>query len=62
MAFHFESKDKARAALYDAALLILQADAAIALPVTKTTIEELSKLCRMIENGYRISRSPLVDC
>jgi hypothetical protein len=62
MDFHFESKDKARAALYDAALLILQADAALALPVTKTTIEELSKLCCIIENGYRISRSPLVDC
>lgn len=59
MAFHFESKDKARAAIYDAALLLLQADAQLALPIGKQTLKELRLLCRQIEHGYPISKQ---DC
>ena len=62
MAFHFKTKEEARAAIRDAAFLLLEADMVLSLPITEPTIKELSKLCRMIENGYKISRSPLLGC
>jgi hypothetical protein len=61
MAFHYKSKEEARAAIYDAAMLILQADANLVLPIGPFTIQELSELCRKIESGAPISGSPLLD-
>lgn len=61
MAFHFDSPASARAAVYDAALLILQADHAIALPIGLGTVAELSEVCRRIEAGEKLSRSPILD-
>ncbi len=60
MAFHYKSKEEARAAIYDAALLILQADTNLALPIGPVTIQELSELCRKIESGAPISGSPFL--
>ena len=61
MAFHYKTKEEARATIYDAAMLILQADAQLALPIGPLTIQELSELCRKIESGEPISGSPLLD-
>jgi hypothetical protein len=61
MAFHFDSPESAKAAIYDAALLILQADHAIALPIGLSTVVELSEVCRRIEVGEKLSRSPVLD-
>jgi hypothetical protein len=61
MAFHFHDKEAARAAIYDAALLLLQADAAVSLPIGLLAVTELSELCRAIEQGRKISRSPVLD-
>ena len=61
MAFHYKSKEEARAAIYDAAMLILQADTNLALPIGPVTVAELSELCRKIELGASISGSPLLD-
>jgi hypothetical protein len=63
MAFHYSTKEEARAAIYDAAILILEADAAISLaPISISTIQELSDLARSISAGEKVSCSPLVDC
>lgn len=61
MAFHFDSPEVARAAIYDAAMLILQADHAIALPVRLGTVADLSEVCRRISEGEKLSRSPLLE-
>lgn len=61
MAFHYRSTDEARAALYDAAMLLLQADPQIGLPFSLGTITDLSNLARRIADGQPVSRSPLLD-
>lgn len=61
MAFHYKTKEEARAAIYDAAMLILQADIQIALPIGSLTVSELSEVCRRIESGAKLSRSPILD-
>lgn len=61
MAFHYGSPEEARAALYDAALVLLEADPQIGLPFSLGTITDLSNLCRRIADGQQISRSPLLD-
>lgn len=61
MAFHNKSKEEARAAIYDATLLILRAQHEIALPIGLVTVMELSELCRKIESGKPISGSPFLD-
>lgn len=59
--FSFASPEKARAALYDAAMLILAADAQVALPIDSQTILDLGELCRRVQAGEKLSKSPLVD-
>jgi hypothetical protein len=61
MAFHYKSKEEARAAIYDAAMLILRAQHEIVLPIGLSTVTELSELCRKIESGAPISGSPFLD-
>jgi hypothetical protein len=62
MAFHFQDREAARTALYDAAVLILEADLAVSLqPLSLATVQELSALCRAIEGGRKVSRSPVLD-
>lgn len=61
MAFHFHDKEAARAAIYDAALLLLQVDAAVSLPIGPLTIADLSELCRRVQEGKPLSRSPVLD-
>jgi hypothetical protein len=61
MAFHYKSKEEARAAIYDAAMLILQAQHEIVLPIGLVTVTELSELCRKIKSGAPISGSPFWD-
>lgn len=61
MAFHYKTKEEARAAIYDAAMLILQADAQVALQIGLFAIQGLSELCRKVESGEPISRSPFLD-
>jgi hypothetical protein len=60
MVFHYRSEEEARAAIYDAAMLILQADIQIALPIGSLTVSELSEVCRRIESGAKLSRSPFL--
>lgn len=59
--FSFASPDKARAAIYDAAMLILTADAQVALPIDSQTIRDLGELCRRVEAGEKLSSSPLLQ-
>lgn len=59
--FNLASPDMARAAIYDAALLILAADAQVALPIDSQTIRDLGELCRRVEAGEKLSRSPVLD-
>ena len=61
MTFHYRSTEEARAALYDAAMLLLQADPQIGLPFSPGTITDLSTLVRRIADGQRVSQSPLLD-
>lgn len=61
MAFHFQDKQAARAAIHDAALLLLQADAAVALPIGPLTVKDLGELCRRVQEGESLSRSPVLD-
>lgn len=61
MAFSYRSTDEARAALYDAAMVLLQADPLIGLPFSLGTITDLSNLCRRIADGQPVSKSPLLD-
>lgn len=61
MAFHYKSKEEARAAIYDAAMLILQARHQIVLPIGLVTVTELGELCRKVESGEPISGSPFLD-
>lgn len=62
MAFHFHSPDQARAKIYDAALLLLQADHALALQsFSIQTIAELGEVCWRIEHGKKLSKSPLLS-
>jgi hypothetical protein len=59
--FSFPSEEDAKAALYDAAMLILTADSRISLgPISIATVGELSELCRRVEQGEKLSRSPLI--
>lgn len=60
MAFHFHSTKEARAAIYDAAMLLLRADAAIALPISPQTVRELGDICWRIEYDRKLSKSPLL--
>lgn len=60
MAFHYHSTEEARAAIYDAAMLLLQADAKVALPINIQTIKELGEICWRIEHGEKLSKSPLL--
>lgn len=59
--FSFASPEKTRAAIYDAAMLILAADTQVALPIDSQTIRDLSEICRRIEQGQKISKSPLLE-
>ena len=61
MAFHFQNKEAARKAIYDAALLLLEADAAVALPIGPLTVADLSEVCHRIAHGKPLSRSPILD-
>jgi hypothetical protein len=61
MAFHFQDREAARAALYDAAVLILEADSAVSLPIGPLTVADLSELCRRVQKGEPLSRSPVLD-
>jgi hypothetical protein len=56
------NKDKRKAEIYDAAMLLLRAQHDLALTgISLTTITNLSELCRKIELGEKISGSPLLD-
>jgi hypothetical protein len=56
------NKDKRKAEIYDAAMLLLRADRDLALiTISLATITDLSELCRKIELGEKISGSPLLD-
>lgn len=61
MAFHYANKEEAKAALYDAAMVLLEADPHLGLPFRLTTVSDLSDLCHRIANGQPISKSPLLD-
>jgi len=58
MAFHYPDKAAARAALYDAALLLLEADLQLAC-LDFATVDCLSKLCSRINQGQEICPSPV---
>jgi len=60
MAYHYGSMEEATAALYDAAMVLLEADPHLALPLRLTTIRDLSDLCHRIADGQSVSRSPLL--
>lgn len=55
--FSFASPETARAAIYDAALLILAADVQVALPIGPQTVADLQELCRLIAAGERLNES-----
>jgi hypothetical protein len=56
------NKGKHRAAIYDAAMLLLRAQHDLGITtISLATIADLSKLCRKIESGEKISGSPLLD-
>jgi hypothetical protein len=56
------NKDKRKAEIYDAAMVLLRAQHDLALTgISLTTITNLSELCRKIELGEKISGSPLLD-
>lgn len=61
MTFSHRTTDEARAALYDAAMVLLQADPLVRLPFSLGTITDLSNLCRRIAEGQPVSKSPLLD-
>ena len=61
MAFHYKTKEEARAAIYDAAMLISQANIILCLPLDPILMVELVELCRKIESGEPISGSPFLD-
>jgi hypothetical protein len=60
MAFHYRSDAEARAAIYDAALLLLEADHAIGV-LDLPTVQRLSDVCHRIANEQPVSRSSLVS-
>jgi hypothetical protein len=56
------NKDKHKAAIYDAAMVLLRAQHDLGITtISLTTITDLSELCRKIELGEKISGSPLLD-
>jgi hypothetical protein len=56
------NKDKRKAEIYDAAMVLLRAQHDLGIiTISLATITDLSELCRKIELGEKISRSPLLD-
>ncbi len=56
------NKNKRKAEIYDAAMVLLKADRDLALTdISLATITNLSELCRKIELGEKVSGSPLLD-
>jgi len=60
---NFEAnKDKHKAEIYDAAMLLLRAQHDLGIiTLSLATVTDLSELCRKIELGEKISGSPLLD-
>ena len=59
MAFHYQDADEARAAIYDAALLLLEADHHLGV-LDLPTVQQLSRVCHRIAHGEPVSKSPLL--
>ena len=56
------NKDKRKAGIYDAAMLLLRAQHDLGITaLSLTAVTDLSELCRKIELGEKISGSPLLD-
>ena len=56
------NKDKRKAEIYDAAMLLLRAQHDLGITtISLATVTDLSELCRIIGLGEKISGSPLLD-
>lgn len=59
MAFHFHNEAEAKAAIYDAAMLLLEADHHLGV-LDLPSVQRLGDVCHRIANGQPVSSSPLV--
>lgn len=58
MSFHFNSETEAKAAVYDACILLLNGERSGGIPLHATTVQDLQNICWRISNFMSLEDTP----